>query len=157
MSDRFSITIPNLAKLQEALANAPEIAAPILQSAIVGAQALLAKAKGVAHLPYRTGVLSQNWAFEVGTMQARYYPRAFYAPYVEFGTGIYGPKGEPIRPQVKQALYWPGADHPMRSVKGQHPNPFMERIVEAAQPEIANLFGQALEKIMAALAAQSQE
>ena len=124
MSDQFTITIPNLPKLQEALAKAPAIAAPIIQSAIVGAQALLAKAKGVANLPYRTGVLSQNWAFEVGNLQARYYPRAFYAPYVEFGTGIYGPQGEPITPKVKQALYWPGADHPVRSVKGQHPNPF---------------------------------
>ena len=33
----------------------------------------------------------------------------------------------------------------------------MERIVEAAQPEIAALFGQALDKIAAAIAAQSQE
>lgn len=156
MNESFVITIPNLPKLQEALAQAPAIAGPIIQNAIVGAQALLAKAKGSANIPYRTGVLSQNWAFEVGNMRAVYYPRAFYAPYVEFGTGIYGPQGQPITPKSAKALYWPGAAHPVRSVKGQHANPFMERIVSAAQPEIATLFGTALDKITQAIAAQSK-
>ncbi len=156
MNEKFTITIPNLAKLQEALAKAPAIAAPIIQNAIVGAQALLAKAKGIANLPYRTGVLSQNWAFEVGSFRAVYYPRAFYAPYVEFGTGIYGPQGQPITPKSAQALYWPGAEHPVKSVKGMHANPFMERIVQAAQPEIAAFFLSALDKITQTIAAQSQ-
>jgi hypothetical protein len=29
-----------------------------------------------------------------------------YAPYVEYGTGIYGPKGQPIRPKSAKALAW---------------------------------------------------
>ncbi len=41
-----------------------------------------------------------------------------YAPDVAFGTGIYGPHKKPIRPKEKKALFWPGAKHPFRSVKG---------------------------------------
>jgi hypothetical protein len=154
MPDRFSITIPNLPKLQEALAQAPAIAGPIIQNAIVGAQALLAKAKGVANLPYRTGVLSQNWAFEVGNMRAVYYPRAFYAPYVEFGTAPHDirPVNARVLANTKTGdIFGTLVHHP-----GTKANPFMERIVESAQPEIADLFGTALEKIVATIAAQSQ-
>src|SRR5690242_2174454 len=39
--------------------------------------------------------------------------------YVTQGTGIFGPRGEPIRPITKKALYWEGADHPVQSVRGQ--------------------------------------
>jgi hypothetical protein len=32
----------------------------------------------------------------------------------------------PIRPLIKQALWWPALDHPVASVAGQEPNPFVE-------------------------------
>lgn len=41
-----------------------------------------------------------------------------YGEYLETGTGIYGPKGQPfyIKPKEKKALFWPGATHPVKSV-----------------------------------------
>ncbi len=53
-----------------------------------------------------------------------------YAEYVTRGTGIYGPEKRPIKPKNKKALYWSGARHPVKSVKGQRPNPFDERAIE---------------------------
>lgn len=52
--------------------------------------------------------------------------------YVRYGTGIYGPQGQRIRPTVKKALFWPDAAHPVRSVAGQRPNDFVTPVIDAA-------------------------
>src|ERR1035441_7867388 len=91
----FKVVIPNLAALQSALANYPAIARPIIQNAVVACQAILAKFTTPGIVPVRTSYLVQHWGWEVGDLQARWFPQAEYAPYVEFGTGIYGPKGQP--------------------------------------------------------------
>src|SRR5580693_6294632 len=88
-SSTFRISIPNLPKLQEALAEYPAISTPIVQNAIVAAQAILAKFTTAATVPVKTGYLVQNWAFEIGNLVARWYPKASYAPYVEFGTAAH--------------------------------------------------------------------
>ena len=75
----FKVTIPNLSQLQTALSSYPSIAAPIIQSAIVAAQAILAKFTTASTVPVRTGYLLQNWGFDVGQFQARWYPKASYA------------------------------------------------------------------------------
>lgn len=148
----FQVNIPNLPKLQAALTDYPAVSTPIIQKAIVAAQAILAKFTTAATVPVRTGYLVQNWAFEVGNLQARWYPRASYAPYVEFGT-----KPHTIVPVNKRVLanaqagkiFGTMVHHP-----GTKANPFMERIVAAAQPEIDTLFGQALDQVVAAITTQ---
>lgn len=150
---QFRVTIPNLPKLQEALANYPAISAPIIQRAIVAAQAILAKSTTGATVPIRTGYLVQNWAFEVGNLQARWYPKASYAPFVEFGTAPHE-----IRPVNKRVLanaktgeiYGKLVHHP-----GTRANPFMERIIEASTPSINSLFISALDQITSEIASQS--
>lgn len=149
----FSITIPNLAALQEAMANYTTIATPIVQKAIVASQAILAKFTTAATVPVRTGYLVQNWGFDIGNLQARWYPKAVYAPYVEFGTAPHE-----IRAVNKRVLanvqagevFGPIVHHP-----GTKSNPFLERIIASAQPEITSLFEQALTQIAGAIAAQS--
>lgn len=149
---QFTITIPNLPALQEAMANYSSIATPIVQKAIVASQAIISKFRTPQFIPVRTGYLLQNWAFEVGTLKARMYPRATYAPYVEFGT-----EPHTIRAVNKRVLankdtgqvFGPVVHHP-----GTKANPFMERIVAAAQPEITTLFETALTQITEAIASQ---
>jgi hypothetical protein len=149
----FSVEIPNLPQLQSALSDYPGIATPIIQKAIVATQAILAKFTTGATVPVRTGYLVQNWAFQVSDLQARWYPRASYAPYVEFGTGPHE-----IRPVNKQVLanaqegkiFGTLVHHP-----GTKANPFMERIVAAAQPEIETLFVEALDQIGEVIASQT--
>jgi hypothetical protein len=146
----FSVLIPNLAALQAALAQYPTIATPIVQNAVVAAQAILAKYTTGATVPIRTGYLVQNWGFSIGQLQASWYPKASYAPYVEFGT-----KPHTIVPINKQVLantqtgqiFGTIVHHP-----GTKPNDFMGKIVAAAQPDITELFSQALQTITAAIA-----
>ncbi len=58
----------------------------------------------------RTGTLGRSIA--VGEVQGTTTLRVevgtnlHYAPYVEYGTGVYGPKGQPIRPRRAKALAW---------------------------------------------------
>lgn len=149
----FSVTIPNLPKLQQALAEYPSISRPIIQRAIVATQAILAKHTTKATVPVRTGYLLQNWGFEVGNLQARWYPRANYAPYVEFGT-----KPHTIRATNKRLLankkegkiFGPVVHHP-----GTTANPFMERILAASESEIDDLFVNALDQVDKAIASRA--
>jgi hypothetical protein len=149
----FSVSIPNLPALQDALAQYPSISQPIIQRAIVAAQAILAKFTTAATVPVKTGYLVQNWAFEVGTLQARWYPRASYAPYVEFGTGPHEIKAVNKKVLANTAtgqIFGPIVHHP-----GTKANPFMERIVAAAQPDIETLFVHALNQVNEAIASQA--
>jgi hypothetical protein len=146
----FNVTIQGLPELTAKLAQAPTIAAPILQRALSASQAILAKhtVKGV--VPWRTGFLTQSFRAEMTPGMLRWFPTASYAPYVEFGT-----KPHTIVPKDKKALYWPGAAHPVRSVNhpGTKPNQFMERIIAESKGEIDAMFGTALHQITAAIAA----
>lgn len=51
------------------------------------------------------------------------------------GTGIYGPRGTPIRPVKAKALYWDGADHPVRQVRGMRANDFVSPVLDDAKDE----------------------
>ncbi len=150
---QFAITIPNLPQLQDAMANYSNIATPIVQKAIVASQAVISKYRTPEFIPVRTGYLLQNWGFEVGTLRARMYPRASYAPYVEFGTGPHTIKAVNKRvlanAQTGQ-IFGPVVHHP-----GTKANPFMERIVAAAEPEITALFQTAMTQITDAITSQA--
>jgi len=147
----FQVKIVGIEQLTARLAQAPQIAGPILQRALAASQAILAKYTTKGIVPWRTGFLVQSFRAELTTGILRWFPTASYAPHVEFGT-----KPHVIVPKDKKALYWPGAAHPVKRVNhpGSKPNQFMERILGAAQPDIDAMFVGALEKITAQIAAQ---
>jgi hypothetical protein len=148
----FQVLIPNLAELQEAMVNYASIATPIVQNAIVATQAILNKFTVPGIVPVKTSYLLQHWGWEVGQLQGRYYPQASYAPYVEFGTAPHLIKAvnKRVLANVETGqIFGPVVHHP-----GTKPNPFMERILAAAQPEITALFETALSNITTAIAAQ---
>ena len=60
-----------------------------------------------SHAPRRTGNLQRGivYTFDEGAMEGRVTAQANYAAYVEFGTGLYGPKHERI--DVGHAMRWP--------------------------------------------------
>ena len=153
----FKFTIPNLPQLREALASYPEISKPVIQQAVESAQIVIDKYK-LQDIPHISTALQKNWSFQVGVLMATYTPLMSYAPYVEFGTGIYGPLGRRIYPTTKKALAnrdtgW----GPYRSIAGMKPNPFMERLVQDSQEDVDKLFAAALDKISATIAAQGNE
>jgi len=147
----FQVSVPNAPQLVAAFQKAPDTAVPILQRALSASQAFLARSTTKGIVPWRTGFLVQTFQAVLTTGMLRWYPTASYAPFVEFGT-----QPHMIFPQNALALYWPGAQHPVKSVShpGTKPNPFMERIIAAAQPQITATFATALTQIVQAIAAQ---
>lgn len=61
-----------------------------------------------------------------------------YGRYVVEGTGLYGPRKTKIIPKTKRALAFSvgGATIVRRSVKGQKPNPFMQRAFIGSRAEV---------------------
>jgi hypothetical protein len=149
----FRVDIPNLPQLQKAMASYPSVSTPILQSAIVAAQAILAKYTTPATVPVLTGYLLQNWGFAIGNLRASWYPKAAYASYVEFGTAphvIKAVNAKVLANAKTGQFFGPVVHHP-----GTKANPFLERIMFAAQPDITALFVQALAKINAQISTQA--
>lgn len=148
---KFQVQIVGLSDLITRLQQAPSIAAPILQRALAASQAILAKYTTKETVPWRTGFLAQTFRAQLTTGVLRWFPTASYAPYVEFGT-----KPHVIEAKNAKALYWPGAEHPVKRVNhpGSKANPFMERIVAFAQPDIDAQFGEALTQIVQAIGGQ---
>lgn len=155
----FSQVRAMLAEREKAIARIPEMA---VRS---GAFELLATIQ--AKLPKKTSTLVRNTRVQFErpapeVFQARIGSHMAYAPYVEYGTGIYGPKGKPIVPVRAKALAWPAPGFVTgrwakrktvfsdpwivrRSVKGMKPRPvyaesiarFLPRYIEIIQRELA--------------------
>lgn len=89
------------------------------------------------------GNLKRNSPVDEGNMQGGWFPLRFstlnrlvrspqkYTPFVNDGTGIYGPKGQRIRPKNKKALAfkYKGATVVVKSVKGIKPRRFVEKSI----------------------------
>lgn len=87
--------------------------------------------------------LKKNSPVDEGNMQGGWFPLRYsmlnrlvrspqkYTPFVNDGTGIYGPRGQKIRPKSKKALAftYKGAKVVVRSVKGIRPRKFVERSI----------------------------
>jgi hypothetical protein len=149
----FVVEIANLPALQKAMTDYPDIATPIVQNAILASQAILAKFTTPETVPVRTGYLLQHWGWEVGNLMARYFPQASYAPFVEFPTAphiIRAVNARVLANRETGQVFGPLVHHP-----GTKGNPFMERILASAQPDITDMFGQAMTKITAAIAEQA--
>jgi len=146
----FFVEITGLQQLVAKLRDYPSIATPILQRAVVASSLVLAKNTNAQTVPVRTGFLVNHFQWVTGDLKGWWYPTASYAPLVEFGT-----KPHRIEAKDAKALFWPGANHPVRSVQhpGTKPNDYMGRILAASQEEINATFGKALDQIIAAVAA----
>lgn len=76
-----------------------------------------------------------NWSLEqMGNLAWRIHTNVAYALFVHEGTGIYGPVGKPIVPKRARYLVfeWQGRTWFLKSVKGQKPNPYADRAMDAA-------------------------
>lgn len=146
----LTIKVKGLNALQQNFNRAPQFAEPIYQKAIVASQFVLEKNNTRDNpTPYKTGNLLASFRFRQGRLRAAYFPTAKYALAVHEGTAP-----RIIVPRRKKALYWPGALHPVKSVRhpGTKANPYMVKLRRKAQPEIDRLFGQATEMLATKLA-----
>jgi hypothetical protein len=97
--------------------------------------------------PKRTGELAFGVYSKVSGDRATFWDRKDYTKYV-----LYGTRPHDIRPALKQALYWPGARHPVRGVHhpGTRPNPFNRTGFDLALPGIRALIALVGREIVAA-------
>jgi hypothetical protein len=146
----FLIRLNNIDQLISAFRQAPSIVPPIVQRALLASQAVLAKYTTRDTVPFITGFLLQSFSAYLEPGILHWYPTASYARFVEFGTAPHV-----IEPKNGRALYWPGAQHPVARVNhpGTRANPYMERIIAAATPDINATFNAALQQIAKAIAA----
>lgn len=94
-----------------------------------------AEAYAAPETPVRTShLVNSETAFMKDDFTGVLRATADYAKYVHEGTGIYGPHHKKIVPVNKKALSWPGAAHPVRSVRGMKPNPFFTRARKRFKP-----------------------
>jgi len=141
----FKIEIPNLDGLMNAFKQAPDIAKPTLDLAFLNAQVALANNTNQNTVPYRTTNLIKSFMPEFEPLTLKWFPTAKYAKAVEFGMpasqGRYVPA---IGKRLKNNLF---GDKWFGSWPGFSGNPYMERIVDAAQPRITEIFAEALQII----------
>jgi hypothetical protein len=96
-----------------------------------------AETKITPYVPVRTSNLVNSGVIDVspdGSVGVLRYT-ADYGRFVNDGTGIFGPSGQKIVPKSKKALYWSGAKHPVKSVKGMEGRHFVEKGVADIDPQ----------------------
>ena len=94
--------------------------------------------------PKDTGAGAQAYRIQKSPNRHKITNDKKYLPWVNDGTGIYGPRGKPITPKTAKFLHfhWKGREWFLKSVKGQKPQKFVEKsmseIVESI-PETAKI------------------
>lgn len=125
--------------------NAKNIIDTVAKSTLEKASLLvLSEAKQVA--PRKTSTLARSITYNVeksgGNWQSRVGSNIEYAPHQEYGTGIYGKTGAPIRPKKAKFLAWKGKSGQMifaRSVKGVKGKKFMQKGIDYMQNKISEV------------------
>ncbi|MES2213356.1 MAG: hypothetical protein V4473_00770 [Patescibacteria group bacterium] len=141
----LEVEIKNLSALRDSVERFPKIAEPVLQKAIDGSQAIFAKnTLKDDPVPWRTGNLLHSFRFESAKLQARWFPTARYAQFVEYGRGAVYPKKAKMLSWINES----GERVFARSAKASKPRPFMKKIVEKSQKDVQNIFRQAGEIII---------
>ena len=137
----IEIKIPNLPQFMSALAKAPTIVTKHINSAInKSIYEVKGRAQSVTPVG-ETGRLKDNWRTNFRDFFGELQPMQPYAYWVETGTDPHY-----IVPRTKRALFWPGAEHPVWSVKhpGTKAQPFLQTGVSSSMPVIKSIFDRAL-------------
>ena len=90
--------------------------------------------------PKDTGALRQSIQSEVSDMEAVIFTPLYYAPYVEFGTGLFAENGG------RSDVPWWYKDEKgqWHKTSGQHPQPFMRPALDENREKIVRLLKEAL-------------
>jgi len=142
----YTVTSPALKKLEKQLRKYPAISKKYFSKAIVAATVEIHKRAIRGIVPWKTGTLARTFAFTAVASQlmGKVYPTRDYAGYVHEGT-----KPHVIYPVNKRALFWAGANHPVKRVNhpGQKPQPFLPKMIEAALSDVNKHFENAGDSI----------
>ena len=157
MSYTLSANIIGSKELDAAFKKAPIIVASSLKKAI-GKTAFVveSKAKGYAPIQYGTlrGSINIKGPYVTpSNVEAVVGTNVKYAPYQEYGTGIYAGKGM-ITPKKARVLAWRGRDGAWRfakAVRGVQGKRFFQKAVHDAKGQLAGFLQEALAEIISSL------
>jgi len=99
--------------------------------------------------PVKSGQMKREWDIEkTGEYSWRIYNPTSYAVFLEYGTGIYGPKHKMITPVNKKALRWFVGNKPFfaRQVKGIKPLLLINKALMST--DLKKNFDEKLKKIL---------
>lgn len=107
--------------------------------------------------PHKTGALQRSILPEINDLDALVAVNEKYGVWIEEGTGIYGPTGQPIRPKKAKMLVFSigGRKIVTKSVKGTKAKPFFKPGIKAAEPYIEAQFKQMGNLIIRQMAGRS--
>ena len=141
----ITMEIKGLDEFLRRVQNPQTLARPVRRG--MNQSALAVQRQAQLRAPVATGRLRGDIKTDVDSrpipLWARIGPNVFYGPYVEFGTGLFGPKKKRIRPKSKKALAWTargGKRFVRASVAGMRPRPFMGPALPAAQGDINRIW-----------------
>jgi hypothetical protein len=129
MNKSVELKMPNLRKFAQEL---QDDYAGARRAGLINITAYI-EALAVKGAPKRTSNLANSGSSDVnadGTKGTITFSSP-YAAFVHEGTGLYGPHKTKIVPKDKKALFWAGARHPVRSVRGMVGRPFLTDAAEA--------------------------
>ena len=143
----ISIDSPELAAWAARLSSGPSVSRELMRQYIVKATATY-KASIDMKVPVKTGALRSTIHGRTSGLEGVVFSQSKYGMYVEKGTPPHM-----IMPSNKQALYWTGAQHPVRAVfhPGTKATHFFENAVYEAVPAIAVLNAELLMKLKEAV------
>ncbi len=147
----FNIDIPNLSLLIDAFSKAPELSEKILQDTIKESAVALGRFTNQSTVPYKSGKLLNTFLASFGRLTSYWGPTVVYKEAIEFGMppspGRYVPAigKRLVNNRGRDIGVWPGFPA----------NPYMERIRDAAQPTITQMFEDALQNINEQIALES--
>lgn len=98
--------------------------------------------------PVDEGKLAGSFNLEqIDEISWRVFTNTAYAMWVHEGTGIFGPRGQPIVPVSAKVLHWVtkgGEGIFTKSVKGTPPNPYADRAVEKTYARVDEFVARAV-------------
>ena len=142
----FSNAVKNLQAGKSAVANAT--------TKMLDMATLVAQAKAKEVVPTVSTTLRKSIARKVEKDVGRVGSNVEYAPYVEFGTGIYGKRGSPIVPKRAKMLSWIGGDGKRvfaRSVRGMRPRKFLQTGLEEVTNRTNQIYKVGIEALRSAI------
>lgn len=148
----YEVKVQGLDGLISALKNAGGDARPLITKAVV-ASGLHIQQRARELAPHRTGTLQRSILLESSTMYSKVKVNEKYGVYLEQGTGPYD-----IYPSKKKALFWPGADHPVRVVHhpGTAARPFFGPAIQDSKSFIHDQFHAATLLIVKLIASRAK-
>lgn len=108
----------------------------------LGKACALVEGEAKKNAPKNTGELRNSIASKVDGLTGTVYTPLFYAPYVEYGTGLFSTKGG----RTDVPWYYQDDKGEWHSTSGMPPQPYLIPALYDNRQEIANLFMEVIKK-----------